>query len=432
MRMDGELVPSAGAVGALSFAPLADAKRSQLSLLAASAGSLFASRAIYVLVSARWLNVGTEAGVIAGFGVEAVLALAVLLSAFGDKALPLTRIRASRTILWVTLYLAFSGCSLLWTGAASVSTSALYWGVLVCDVGMVVLLVRNCGVECTAHSLMKGFVGGTCVLAAAAWIMPVAGDLRLGDLDYFNTNQIGNLCALSVLMCNLLASRGDRMGRGVMWFLVITLIRSLSKSTLIAFAACLIYGLIRDSSIARARKWLYVGLAIVLTMVFWGLLSAYYDVYTTTGNQAETLTGRTAIWAWTLDAALSRPWFGNGFDAMWKVAPPFGGELFEARHAENELLQQFFAYGACGVALLAGIYGSLYRRMRRMPRNSERVALAVFLVYVLVRGVAEADPFDLLLPLWLIAALAFLIESGKQSIENGDELQLRINDRSLV
>src|ERR1035441_5380206 len=74
------------------------------------------------------------------------------------------------------------------------------------------------------------------------------------------------------------------------------------------------------------------------------LLDAYFGVYTSAGNQAETLTGRTAIWAWALDAGLSHPWLGNGFDAMWKVAPPFGSELFEARHAENEILQQFFAY----------------------------------------------------------------------------------------
>jgi len=149
---------------------------------------------------------------------------------------------------------------------------------------------------------------------------------------------------------------------------------------------------------------------LILALCFWGLLSAYYDTYTTAGNQAETLTGRTAIWAWTLDASLNKPWFGNGFDAMWKVAPPFGGELFEARHAENELLQQFFAYGACGVVLLLGIYGSLYRRVRALPRAPERIALTAFLIYVLIRGLAEAEPFDLLLPLWLVTAFALALD----------------------
>lgn len=94
---------------------------------------------------------------------------------------------------------------------------------------------------------------------------------------------------------------------------------------------------------------------------------------------------------------------------MWKVAPPFGGDLFEARHAENELLQQFFAYGLCGIVLAGAIYASLYRGIRKLPLSTERSILTSFLIYVLVRGLAEADPFDLLLPLWLTATLAFMV-----------------------
>jgi hypothetical protein len=79
------------------------------------------------------------------------------------------------------------------------------------------------------------------------------------------------------------------------------------------------------------------------------------------------------------------------------------------------LLQQFFAYGTCGVALLMGVYGSLYRRCRLLPQGPERSTLISFLVFVLVRGFAEAEPFDLLLPLWFIAALTPLLEKGENS-----------------
>jgi O-antigen ligase len=315
---------------------------------------------------------------------------------------------------WVILYLTFSGCSLFWTASASVASSALYWFSLVGDVGIVALLVRAAGPERVMDSLLKGFIAGSCALAIIGWMMPMAADLRLGDLDYFNTNQIGNLCALSVLMCSLLYARGDAVWRMVPWFLAITLLRSLSKATLVAFAACLIYRFIGDASIGRAKKWILASAVLALTLIFWGLYSAYFDVYTTVGNQAETLTGRTAIWAWTVDAALKRPWFGNGVDAMWKVVPPFGSELFEPRHAENELLQQFFAYGLCGVAMLAGIYGSLYRRIRALPHGPERIVLASFLIYVGIRGLAEAEPFDLLLPLWLVTCFALLLGNRAQ------------------
>lgn len=384
-----------------------------LSVLSFCAGLLFSGRTMFAFVTARWLNIGTDAGVLAGFAFAAGLALIAILGAFGARDHAGGTTGASRPLRWVILYLAFSGCSFFWTAAVSVASSALYWLSLVGDVSIVILLVRGAGPEQVARSVLKGYIAGSCALAAVAWMMPTAADLRLGDIDYFNTNQIGNLCALSLLMCGFLAARGDRVWRIVPWFLGITLLRSLSKATLAAFVVCLLYRLLCDASIPRRKKWLLASSTVVLTLSFWSLLSAYYSVYTTAGNQAETLTGRTAIWAWTLDASLKKPWFGNGFDAMWKVAPPFGSGLYEARHAENELLQQFFAYGMCGVVLLIGIYGSLYRRILALPRGPARIALTSFLIYVAIRGLAEAESFDLLLPLWLVTAFALLLaQSG--------------------
>ena len=390
----------------------------EFSLLAGCAGFLFSARTAFALVSARWLNVGSEPGVLAGFALTLGIGLAALANAYGGDAHLVAWVLERRPLRWVLLYLAFSGCSLLWSASNSAGSSAVYWFALAWDVAIVAILVRGSGIETASHSLLKGFIAGSCVLAIVAWIMPAATDLRLGDADYMNTNQIGNACALSVLMCSFLSSRNDRIWRLIPWFLTITLFRSLSKATLAAFAASVVYRLLWDSSMARGRKWWLTAAAVLLTLGFWSLLGAYYDVYTTEGNQAETLTGRTAIWAWSLDAALDRPWFGNGFDAMWKVAPPFGGEMYEARHAENELLQQFFAYGACGIGLLIGIYGSFFKVVRSLPQSAERSALTAFFVFVLVRGLAEAEPFDLLLPLWLVTTLSLLAGRARQP-ENG-------------
>jgi len=395
-----------------------EVRRPEFSLLAAPTGFFFACRASFVLVAARWINIGTEPGVLAGLGISVTLLIAALLAGCGPRSHSISWILRVRSLQWVFLYIAFAGCSLFWSASASPAASAVYWCGLVLDVATVVLLCRAFGEECAAHSLMKGFIAGSVLAAVIAWVMPAAEDLRLGDLDYFNTNQIANLCALAILMGTLLASRGDSVFNFATLLLVVTLFRSLSKATLIAFFAAQVYRLASDSAMSVRKKWLLVSGSGVLAICFWGLVDAYFGVYTTAGNQAETLTGRTAIWAWSLDEGLSRPWFGNGFDAMWKVAPPFGGELFEARHAENELLQQFFAYGACGVGLLIGVYGSLYRRCRLLSRGPERSTLISFLVFVLVRGLAEAEPFDLLLPLWLIAALAPLFE--KRRIPGGD------------
>jgi O-antigen ligase len=379
------------------------------SVVAFCAGFFFAARTIFVFATARWFSVGTEPGVLAGFACAALLVIVAAFNAFGPARFFSIGYRSIPSLAWVFAYLAFAGCSLLWS--ASAVSSAAYWAALVSDVGTVLLLARCMYTTQLVHSLLKGFITASCALAVVALIMPAAEDLRLGDIDYFNTNQIGNLCALSLLMCILLASRNDALMRPIPWFLGIALIRSLSKSTLIALFVCLVYRMVRDPEGSRARRWLTAFTAIFLAVTFWGLFSTYFAIYTSVGNQAETLTGRTAIWAWTLDAALSRPWFGNGFDALWNIAPPFGGELFQARHAENELLQQFFAYGVCGIVLVCGVYGSLYRLFRHLPRSSTKLSLIAFVLYALVRGLAEAEPFDLLLPLWLIAALSLLAAS---------------------
>lgn len=388
-------------------------ERSSISVLAACAGALFSSRTVFAMISARWLNLGTEAGVLATFVCSMVLVVMASLATVGNRKYSPRGTYRAPTFRWVMVYAAFSGCSLFWSASASPASSALYWSGIVLDIVLVALMFRGCEPERAVHSLIKGFVVGTCALAAIAWAMPVSADLRLGDPDYFNTNQIGNLCALTILMCAWLASREDGMWKGIPFLLGATLFRSLSKATLVAFIVCQAYRLVLDRGMSRKRKALLVSCALALTICFWGSLDAYYRVYTTNENQVETLTGRTTIWAWTLDAGLNKPWFGNGFDAMWRVMPPFGGDLFEARHAENELLQQFFAYGVCGLLLLAGVYGSLYLRIRSLPRGSERSILTSFLIYVIVRGFAEAEPFDLLLPLWLTTALALLVQ-GRQ------------------
>ena len=378
----------------------------QISLTAAATGFLFSFREILVLISARWLNLGTELGVASGILGEVALLLLAALQACGPAVRPVAWILRVRCVRWVLFFLAFSFCSLAWSGTVSRLASSIYWSAMAADVVIVLLLLRTRTMVEVAHSVMKGYVVASCMLAAVAWMLPAESDLRLGDLGYFNTNQIGNLCAMGVFMAQFLASRKDGRWRVAMLFLALTLLRSLSKATLIAFVVSQCVLLIQDRSMTRSKRTVLIVAALALMMVFSGLINAYYNLYTTAGNQAETLTGRTGIWIYCLNAGLDKPWIGNGIDSMWKVSPPFGPELFEARHAENEVLQQFFAYGLVGIAMLAGIYGTLYQSIRKLPRNSSRAVLNSLLLFILIRGLAEAEAFDLLLPLWSITVIA--------------------------
>lgn len=391
-------------------------------------GFYFSFRTAIVLIVVRLFLVEPQFGAAASLAIGFVLLVFVAFQCFGRMTESIRSMMRQPNSRWLALYLAYAGCSFAWTGAASLSTSFLYCCGVVADVAIIVLMLRAEKIEHIADSLMKGFIASTCLLALVAWLLPSQADLRLGDPEFFNTNQIGNLCAFAVLLAQYLASRGESRWGISAAFLTITLVRSLSKTTLVAFLLSEGLFLLRDKGMSRRVKALIFTAVFIAGLSFWGLYESYYDVYTTAGNQAETLTGRTAIWAYALNAAMEKPWFGNGFDALWKVMPPFGPDQFEARHAENELLQQFFAYGVPGVVLLIGIYGSFYRGIRRLERGTPRLVLTTLLLFVLIRGLAEAEPFDLLFPLWALLLFSALIAYQADSSAGGGPESLSDND----
>lgn len=56
------------------------------------------------------------------------------------------------------------------------------------------------------------------------------------------------------------------------------------------------------------------------------------------------------------------------------------------------------------------IYGSLFRQLRRILRGPTRILFLSVLVFIFVRGLAVADSFDLLLPLWSIVLICAIID----------------------
>ncbi len=391
-------------------------------------GFYFSFRAAIVLIAVRVFLLEPQTGAAAALGADFALLLVVAFQAMGPATHSFRWMLRQPSFRWVIAYLIFAGCSLGWSATVSKPASFLYWCGVVADVAIVVLMLRIGPVEGVAHSLMRGFIWSTCALASIAWIMPTQADLRLGDMEFFNTNQIGNLCAFAILLAQYLTSRKDGKWGIPILFLTVTVVRSLSKTTLVAFLLSEGYLLFRDRSLSRRTKLLIVAGVLLTTVAFWGLYESYYDVYTTAGNQAETLTGRTAIWAFAANAAIAKPWFGNGFDALWKVMPPFGADQFEARHAENELLQQFFAYGAVGVVMLFGLYGSLYLRIRKLPHRPMKMVLLTILLFIIIRGTAEAEPFDLLLPLWAITLISSIMAT---SLDTENEGQTAVSNLDL-
>lgn len=380
-----------------------DSRVQAMPLFSAGIGFFFAFRLMAVVVSVRLFDADPQWGVGLSLGLNYLLLFLALFLTFGPGSRRLSWFWSMPSFRSSVAFLGFSGCSLLWTVSASLPAAAAFWCGMACDFTIVVLLLRIGSIDETTEAMMTGFVWGSCAIAAIAWILPSQSDLRLGDEDYLGPNQIGYACAFAFFLAQYLLRKGARGVKAPAVFLAITLLRSLSKTTLIAFLAGQLLLLIRDRSVSRRTKVLMSLATLVIIAAFWSLLSAYFDVYTHAGNQSETLTGRIGIWAFILNEAVQQPWIGHGFHSVWKVIPPFG--TFEARHAHNELLQQFYAYGAVGIALLVAIYGSVYKEIRHMAAGSIKTVFLALLLFVLVRGLADTEVFDLSLPLWTIVLI---------------------------
>lgn len=385
--------------------------------LAFTVGFYFAFRVITVVVSVRAFGLEPRTGTAINIAVDFFLLLITTFCSMGRVLYPYREMTKLTSVRWALLFLGFSCCSLLWSSTASLPDSVAYWCAMAADIAIVVMLLRAEPLIEISDSLMKGFVWGACAVAIIAWVMPAQSDLRLGDDELLGPNQIGYVCAFAFFFAQyLIREKRSKLGIPAA-LLAVTLLRTLSKTTIIAFLVSEGFLFIDDKSMSRKNKRL-IALAVMMVMViFWGLLTSYYGIYTNAGNQSETLTGRLGIWAYFLAEAIQQPWFGHGFDSAWKVIPPFGPDEFEAAHAHNELLQQFYAYGLVGVCLFTGIYWSIYRQIHRLPRGPRKAFYLAFLLFILVRGLADTERLDLSLPLWAVVMIGLLIEHAYSSSE---------------
>ena len=382
-------------------------------VLAFAVGFYFGFRVITVLVSVRVFGLDPRTGTAINIALDFFLLLATAFCSTGKVLYPFKKMTKLSGVRWALLFLGFSCCSLLWSSTASLPDSLAYWCAMAADFAIVVMLLRAEPLIEISDSLMNGFVWGACVVAIIAWLMPPQSDLRLGDDELLGPNQIGYVCAFAFFFTQYLMREKRRKLKVEAILLAVTLLRTLSKTTIAAFLVGEGFLLIRDRSISRRSKLLVAFAVTGVVAIFWGLLTSYYSVYTNAGNQWETLTGRLGIWIYFLSEAVQQPWFGHGFDSAWKVIPPFGPDQFEAAHAHNELIQQFYAYGLVGICLFMGIYGSIYRHIRRLARGPRQTFFLAFLLFVLVRGIADTERFDLSLPLWAIVMISLLIEHAR-------------------
>lgn len=324
-----------------------------------------------------------------------------------DPPTPERELMDASVLRWIMAYLGLAGVSLIWTTTNSLPVAAAYWAATVSDVVAIWLLLRYEPIEQNAVRIMQGFILGAALVAIIAWSAPAMEDMRLGQEDFLHPNLIGFQFAIAALFSAYLAQHKSAWTWAAAGFGV-TMIRTLSKGTIVGFLFAGLYYLLRGLKISRKAR-IYIGLASsVVLACSWGLLETYLDLYAE-GSNLETLTGRTYIWTQSLDLAMEKPWLGHGFDSFRWVFPPF--ENFQPWHAHNELIQQLFTYGLVGIILVTGIYWAFYRGVRASQNTGLKSLATAILILVLIRGLVDTDRFELCFPLWLMTMLSIALAS---------------------
>jgi exopolysaccharide production protein ExoQ len=380
--------------------------------IASVVGFFFAFRLIIVLLSVRILGIEPQTGAVITLGLNLLLPLLVAFQCLGSVEHTFGSMLRLWSIRWAFVFLFFSGISLTWTVAASMTAATAYWCGMAADVLMVMLLLRSGDIPAIAYSLMRGFIWGACAVAVVAWLLPAQSDLRLGDEELLGPNQIGYLCAFALFFVQYLIRKKAGNWTFAAALLGITLLRSLSKTTIGSFIVAEIVLFALDPVMKRKTKVMLIGVTAVAALAFSSLLTSYFETYTAS-TDPETLTGRLGIWAYILNEAVDKPWIGHGFYSVWKVIPPFGS--FEARHAHNELIQQFYAYGVVGIIMMVGIYTSFYLQLRKLPGKADRAFYLALLVFVLIRGITDTEACDISLFLWAIVMFTMLIQCAQRT-----------------
>jgi exopolysaccharide production protein ExoQ len=388
--------------------PAYEVTRPHKSWLCVTIGFVYAFR---VALTFLWFQSSPAQGTIISVSLSLALFCAALLYTAIFESTHDHSIALPPTLKYIFAYLALALISLLWTTTESSFVAFGYWAAMSADVLTIVVLVARQDAEWQVVQVMRGFVFASAIVAAVAWCAPTMNDLRLGNEDFLHPNAIGFEFAIATL-CTLYLAR-----EGTIWKILgavvgVSLVRSLSKASIIAFAVAAGFYLLREPALRRRTKIILVLGSVLGLGAFLGLIDVYVEQYTQ-DSQLETVTGRTFIWAESLDIALERPWIGHGFYSYRWIVPPFG--TFEAWQAHNEALQQFFSYGLSGLFISSALYYSFLRQLRRDSRGNLRTLAASLLIFSLVRGLVDTDIFGLSFPLWLMAALTLALQESRAS-----------------
>ncbi len=293
-------------------------------------------------------------------------------------------LRRSLIFVFTTLFAVWIGACL--TRAKQVQLYATVSLVSIIGSFLIVIVLPSYGISTDSHAgewkglfQHKNALGRNMVLAIALF----AGG-RPFNTRWLRWTAVGGALALLAL---------SRSGTGMMGF----------AAVIVAFA---FVKLVRVKS--RRTLPLWAALLPVLLLAADALIIYRSQLFAVLGKD-DSLTGRTTIWAFALDAIRQHPWLGYGYGVFWRQSlvgqvMPHG---LAATHAHDGYLDVLLDCGAVGMILfLLMLLLYCFRTLRRLldqslPLSDFTVFAFVFLCLFLTMNLTESNLFREHTLLWI-------------------------------
>ena len=322
----------------------------------------------------------------------------------------------------IAAYCLWCAVSLSWTRAGSLVSASGYWMSMVLDIAVVAAMIWWGDLEAVAMASVKGIIAGGWLISFCA-LLSTSDDPngRLGNLEFLHPGKVGEFTGQAALCSCFMWVRtrkdngyGRWLWTGSTLFLTWILLRSLSKTSMIAFVCSAAVYILFSRLISLKTKIIVLLVATMLFCAMYTIVNTYLETYLEENpGEASTLTGRTLLWAKSWEMIQERPILGYGFISF----RDYGPQDWDVRtvHAHNEWITEWFQLGFVGLIITIAIYVSYFRHLRRSVHSPQRELGLSMLIYMLIQGFAIAEPSGLTFPLPMVLLLATWAKPGAEA-----------------
>ena len=287
-------------------------------------------------------------------------------------------------------------CSNFWSvvPGLTLTRSIVYLSLVVGAIGLVKTIGANEIMELTAS--ISGLLAAVSLLLFPSQVTDTGFDFA----GVFPTkNVLGQAMAIGILAALHGVRTGRRKLRHTEIIAICALVALLSKSTTSLLTVSAFFVLHNIGSLyvkGGGRRFIsfFMMFILALTIIF---VTVNMDMLSSFLGKDPTLTGRTELWPYVIDAIWQRPLLGWGFSAFWSPLNPYSVEIstlvgWFVPEAHNGLLQVLLDVGLIGTAFFLFMWiRNLMMAVKCMNGPAPEIGITALLLLIgtLIIGVSE-------------------------------------------